>query len=223
MATGFASGPEQTEQARLWRWFVGDISPRGHMLPLLVGASRLVQAARQAGAQVVVYDTCGLIDPSQGGLNLKLAKIALLQPSAVVALQRGRELEPLLEPLRRSPGITLYELPVSPAAQERTHEIRRSHRAQQYAAYFTRAALLSLQWTRLAVLPKPSFHLHQVAALTDSQGFAIGLGIIQEIRAATHEIGLWTPVQTLARVHGLQLGDVLLDTMTMQDQRLRLT
>jgi polynucleotide 5'-hydroxyl-kinase GRC3/NOL9 len=38
------------------RWFIGSVSPSGHMLPLLVGAARLVRAAFALGGGRV-YDT----------------------------------------------------------------------------------------------------------------------------------------------------------------------
>jgi polynucleotide 5'-hydroxyl-kinase GRC3/NOL9 len=45
---------------RPWkRFFVGAVSPRGHMLPLLVGAQRLRQQATAAGAGAVLVDTTG--------------------------------------------------------------------------------------------------------------------------------------------------------------------
>jgi len=47
--------------------FVGSITPQGHMLPVLVGAARLAKAAVEYGAEVVVYDTSGLVDVSRGG------------------------------------------------------------------------------------------------------------------------------------------------------------
>lgn len=88
-----------------WRSFVGAVSPQGHMLPLLVGASRLERAARAQGVDTTVYDTSGLVDPGQGGLALKQAEIDLLQPSVVFAIQRSAELESLLVPLRWSSSV----------------------------------------------------------------------------------------------------------------------
>jgi polynucleotide 5'-hydroxyl-kinase GRC3/NOL9 len=75
----------------LWRGFVGSVSPAGHMLPVLTVAARLTGAAKKAGAQVIIYDTTGLVDPSRGGIALKLAKIDLLRPSVLLAIQREPE------------------------------------------------------------------------------------------------------------------------------------
>ena len=74
------------------------------MLSMLVGASRLCGLAFKSGARWVVYNSCGLVDASRGGLALKLAEIDLLRPAALFAIQSQQELEPLLMPLRRSGG-----------------------------------------------------------------------------------------------------------------------
>ena len=98
---------------------MGAVSPRGHMLPLLVGAARLVDTAQAAGAETLIYDTTGLVDPAQGGTALKLAKIDLLRPAVLFALQRSNELESLLLPLRRSSRLRVIDLPLSPAVRVR--------------------------------------------------------------------------------------------------------
>ena len=94
--------PFQIERA-VWRSFLGSTTPAGQILPVLVGGARLVRASRSAGSEVV-YDTTVLIDPNRGGTHLKLAKRGLLRPSVLFAMQRDRELDPLLISLIHKPG-----------------------------------------------------------------------------------------------------------------------
>ncbi|HAV42591.1 TPA: polyhydroxyalkanoate depolymerase, partial [bacterium] len=42
-------------------YFVGSLSPKGHLLPMVVGTRRMVEHAFQLGAQKVIIDTTGLI------------------------------------------------------------------------------------------------------------------------------------------------------------------
>jgi len=204
---------------RLWRRFVGAVSPRGHMLPVLVGAARLMEAGREAGAEVIVYDTSGLVDPAQGGVNLKLAKIDLLEPAAVFAIQREEELEPLLTPLRRSQRALLIELRPSAAVQPRDPPTRQAHRAAQFAHYFAKARLLALDCGRLAVFPAPNFVFNQLAALEDARGFTLGLGIVRSADLKPGQVTLLTPLDSPAGVDALRLGDLTLDPRTWRDQR----
>lgn len=208
-------------QGRTWRRFVGAVSPRRHMLPLIVNAARLTQTAYDAGAEVVIYDTTGLVNPTQGGLNLKLSKIDLLQPSTVFAFQHSRELEPLLAPLRalaRQGRIRVFEFEPSSSVQPRDVAARQAHRAAQFARYFQSAKSLTVDWHPLAVLPSPQFVFQQLVALKDPEGFVLGLGIVELCDAHARQVTLRTPLTSRQNVAALRLGDLTVDTRTFRDQ-----
>ena len=207
--------------ARLWHWFVGSTSPSGHMLPVLVGAARLVEAARGAGADRIIYDTSGLVDPALGGLALKLAKIDLLRPALVVGIQNESELEPLLVPLRHRSGLRVISLPASPQVHKRDLIQRRAYRASQFSAYFRSATGFSLEWTRYAVHPFPRFSMNRLVALEDRRGFTLGLGIVRAIDRSLRKVKLFTPLKTLEKVDALRLGDVTIDTHTFRDAQIK--
>lgn len=212
--------PEYPPGGPRWRRFVGSVSPRGHMLPMLVGAAALAEVVRNDGAVVLIYDTSGLVDPAQGGTALKLAKIDLLRPGTVIAIQREDELEPLLEPLRRFRWLRLHELRPSPAVEPRDPAVRRAHRADRFAAHFAGARPVLLRWDRLAVWPGPDFIYRQLVALEDGDGFVLGLGIVQGAEACAREVTLLTPLASPDGVAALRLGDLAIDVRTYQDQRI---
>lgn len=220
LATGMAGEPSFPPHGQHWQSFVGEVSPRGHMLPLVVGAARLARAGRAAGVETIVYDTCGLVDPNAGGVHLKLAKIDLLRPAAVVALQRDRELEPLLIPLRQSRRTRLIELPLSPAVQPRSQAARQAYRAARFAEYFASARPLTLVWTRFAVLPQLGFGPQRLVALEDARGFVKGLGIVTQVEPKTRQVTLYTPLVSLAEVDTIRLGDLALYPVTFQERHL---
>lgn len=204
---------------KTWRRFVGAVSPTRHMLPVLVGAARLVQAAQDAGADAIVYDTTGLVSPAQGGPALKLAKVDLLRPAVVFGIQRDQELEPVLGPLRRS-RVRVVELRPSPAVQPRDLLTRQAHRASQFARAFSAARPVRIDWKKLAVSPSPRFVFNQLVALEDAEGFTLGLGIVVSSDPALGQVRLLTSLDSLTRVQALRLGDVLVDLKTFRDQPL---
>jgi polynucleotide 5'-hydroxyl-kinase GRC3/NOL9 len=203
---------------KTWRWFVGSTSPAGHMLPVLVGAARLVKAAHSAGVQTVVYDTSGLIDPAAGGAALKFAKIDLLQPAVVFAIQKEEELEPILQPLRRSRGSRLTILEPSAAVRRRDQLRRQSHRAEQFARHFQNARPVILDWTRFAILPFPRFAIHRLVSFEDEAGFTLNLGIVTEIDRTSRRVTVLTPQVSLERVVSIHMGDILLEPHTFRDR-----
>jgi polynucleotide 5'-hydroxyl-kinase GRC3/NOL9 len=205
-------------RGRRWRGFVGSVSPVGNMLAVLTCAARLLEAARKAGAPVVIYDTTGLVEPARGGIHLKLAKIDLLRPKVLFALQRNQELQTLLLPLKRRSHISVFEFSPSSSAQRRDISVRKAHRAAQFAQYFTNSSRLRVNWTQFAVLPAPRFNLHRLVALEDVDGFTIGLGIVERIDRIYRQVILHTPVDTLNGVDVIRVGDLLVDPVTFEDR-----
>lgn len=205
---------------RRWRYFVGSVSPRGHMLNILVGASRLVGAARAAGAQLILYDTTGFIEEEGGGINLKWAKCELLRPSVVFAIQRGDELHSLLSPLRRSGRTEVHTMEPASAVQPRDVTVRRAHRAAQYRAYFAGAAPATLNTHRVATFPRRPLTYNQLIGLEDDAGFALGLGIVRQAFLHSGEIVILTPLTDLSHLSVIRLGRIAVDPSTFEDRHL---
>jgi polynucleotide 5'-hydroxyl-kinase GRC3/NOL9 len=205
---------------KTWRWFVGSTTPAGHMLPVLAGSARLIQAAVQAGAQAIIHDTSGLVDPAHGGAALKFAKIDLLSPQMVFAIQIKDELEPILQPLRRSLRGHLVVLGPSDAVRRRDHSDRQEYRMTKYVAYFRDARSLTLEWSHYAVFPYPLFALNRLIALRDEAGFTLAIGIIQSIDRPRRRLEVLTPLSSLADVACLHVGDLYLDPGTFRDRRI---
>ena len=209
-------------RGRRWRRFVGSVSPVGNMLAVLTCAARLMEAAQEAGAQAVIYDTTGLVEPARGGTHLKLAKIDLLRPTVLFALQRQQELKDLLLPLKRRRNILVLEFSPSSAAQRRDTSVRKAHRVEQFSQYFAKGSQLPVNWTKFAVLPAPRFNLNRLVALEEGDGFIVGLGIVAQIDRLSRQVILHTPVDTMKGVEVIRLGDLLVDPATYEDSPIRI-
>lgn len=218
VALGQARDDHFPPRGSSWRWFVGATSPRGHLLQILVGISRLVDAAYAGGAEAVVFDTSGFVDAATGGMALKMAKIELLRPSAVFALARGQELDALTTPLRHWPHLRLFRLPPSTAVQVRDQAVRQAARAARFAAYFARAQAQVIGWGHLAVLPAPRFAAQRLVALQGRDGFARSLGIILEDDPAAQTVTLLARAIDLKGVATLRMGDTFVDPVTWRDR-----
>jgi polynucleotide 5'-kinase involved in rRNA processing len=118
-------------------WFVGGTAPEEHPLPVVVGAARLADRARAAGAAFVVVDTSGLVD-GPAGRALKVHKALAAGVDPVVALQRGGELDALLD-LLAAPGRTLHRLAASPLARPVSDGERSAQRDGRFRAHLAGA------------------------------------------------------------------------------------
>jgi polynucleotide 5'-hydroxyl-kinase GRC3/NOL9 len=203
----------------LTRWFVGDVSPRGRMLPLVVGAGRLMRRAMEAGAKTVVVDTTGLVDQAHGGVALKHALVDQLQPTTLFAFQRTRELEPILAPLRWGLRPRVMELPVAGAVRWRDVSKRQGHRADAFRRYFTGAGILRLSLRQRAIFGGCTFVPGRLLALQDADGFALALGVVVHFDEAGEELYTRTPLTDVAAVLSVQLGAIGVDLETGHEFR----
>jgi polynucleotide 5'-kinase involved in rRNA processing len=187
--------------------FVGSMSPRGHVLPLVTGTAKLVMRAIEMGARLTVIDTSGLIDGVAGQM-LKLTKAELCRPHHAVALAHGGELEPISGVLRRFLSLDIVEVGVHPGTRVRSVDERAAHREERLAAYLGPEVY---RWrvkptVFLPTLP-PMFEPERLDGLLvgvdDGEGNCLGLGILEFRDDA---LRLLTPVSE--GVRALRLGSV---------------
>lgn len=165
------------------RYFVGSASPQGHLLPMVVGAHRLVTHAIAAGAKTIIVDTSGYISGTLGEV-LTLHTVEILHPEMVVGFQRGEELEPILGALRRTVGAQVESLPVAPNIAPMGVEDRAEHRARRLRAAFAQP-LHRWKVKPAALVPTvpPELDLHAldgvIVGLEDGEGHCLGLGVLE--------------------------------------------
>lgn len=204
--------PRYPPRRNLTLWFVGSTSPRGHMLPAVVGARRLQARAQALGAGAILVDTTGLIDPVQGGVTLKHWKIEALLPTTIIALQQSHELEPILDPLRRDPRFALRELPVSSAIRTRSLEDRATRRAAQFRLYFTNAQSRQFSLDTLAIYGGLDLTPGRLVAFQGRSGFTLALGVIEAIEG--QKLSVLTPLHKPEAVITMRTGRLRVDPRT---------
>lgn len=117
-------------------YFLGDTTPRGHLVLALCGAMRMARRARRP----VVVDTDGFIS-GNAGRSYKLALIEALDPDLVVLLPRGTE----LELLRLSCEVETVCVGVS-GVRQKTRRERMEARESNFRAEFSRCREVRAPW-----------------------------------------------------------------------------
>jgi len=164
-------------------YFVGDTSPQGHLLPMVVGSSKLAEEARRAGAEVILVDTGGLIGGTLGQI-LKFHKLEALRPDWVCGFQRGEELEPILAMVRRTMPVEVECMPIPDHIRFTTVDERIANRREKLKAAFEPPVH---RWK-----VKPSVFIPQIppdvdlatldgllVGMEDGKGTCMGLGILE--------------------------------------------
>jgi polynucleotide 5'-hydroxyl-kinase GRC3/NOL9 len=135
-------------------YFVGSTSPRGHLLPVIVGTKRMVDRAQEIEVDQVLIDTCGFIS-ADAGEALKHYQIDLVNPDVVVCLQRADECERILLAFRYRQRPRILRLQASRACRRRSMEERRLHREQSLQRYFAKPKVVTLSWDDLDLVEAP--------------------------------------------------------------------
>lgn len=198
-------------------YFVGSTSPRGHMLPTVIGAHKLQKKAQELGAEAIVVDTTGLVSRAAGGGALKQWKIELLKPSVLVGLERGAELEHILWPWRWDKRVRVYDLPVSEHVIEKTRTERITHREKRFLSYFQKAHALRVAFREVVVFGIEMMAGGRLLAFQDDQGFAMALGVARAYDRNGQELAVSTPLPSPEGVSSIRVGSLKLDPATGQE------
>lgn len=214
----FESSGRREIRQRIWHRFVGSTTPAGHMLQMLSGSGRLLEKAREISDGLIIMDTSGLVDPEKGGVRLKLSKIDLLQPSVLIVLQKTRELESWIRPIRIGKRISVIDMPAAPAVRERDFMERQSYREKIFQRYFKQAVIQDFYWPDYGVFPYPGFSKNRLLAFEDKRGFTLGLGIVDGVNISSRTVSVFTPLpeNLVGRASSLQIGDVVVNPSTFQ-------
>ncbi|HYI46056.1 MAG TPA: Clp1/GlmU family protein [Actinomycetota bacterium] len=190
--------------------FVGSLTPREHLLPLVAGTAKLIQRAREAGSSLIVVDTTSFVSGVYGQtLNYHLMDAAA--PDFVVALERGGELEPLVGIAQRFTSAEVLEAGAF-AGEGRSAEEKVTFRETQFASYFKGTSRWRVKPTVFMPTLPPEFDLHLldhlVVGMEDGKGACSGIGVLEH-DPEEDILRMVSPVTE--GVKGLRLGSVRID------------
>ena len=184
-------------------YFVGNNSPKGHFLEVIVGTKRMVEKAEESGASSIIIDTSGLIAPFYG-TTLKYHKIDLLQPTHVVAFERRGELKEILSAIQGNNSFQIIRLNVPHQVKKISPLERYERRKKNYKRYFSTAKEIELGWEKIAIYP-PKLDLFKardpfnlLIGLRDELGETLGLGILTGL--SERSLKVLTPVSEAKKV-----------------------
>ncbi|QSZ66901.1 hypothetical protein RJ40_05040 [Methanofollis aquaemaris] len=160
--------------------FTGALTPTRALDETFEALGALLMEAYAAGAETVVVDSCGYVE-GRGGVAFQRRSVAALRPDHIIAIQRGRELEPVLGPFKGRFGPKFHRIPPSPHAHERSRGERRRYRERNFAAHMEGAVRTTFPPdlpVRGAVPKDPN---GMAAAVCDAAGWVLTIGVVEEI------------------------------------------
>ncbi len=200
--------------------FVGSTEPNGVVLPHVVAVATLVRHA-MSEADLVIVDTSSVVS-GVVGQTLKYHLAELTDPSLVIALQRGNELDPIVAMLRRFFSVRVVES----APPEDLVTMSPTERVEARADAFRRdlgdqPQRWRVQTTVFAPTLPAGFDVSRLdgmlVGVQDEHGSCLGLGVLEQadgvVKVAT---------RYGEEMRGLRLGSIRLDLGTYATTRVRL-
>jgi polynucleotide 5'-hydroxyl-kinase GRC3/NOL9 len=213
----FDSPPKQLEHIRLIAsYFVGSITPRGHMLEMLVGIKKIADKASQLDPGVIVIDTTGFVS-GETAWELKFQKVDLLKPAHLIGLQRRREMEGLLRPHQFRRDMAIHRLKIPEKVRIKSPEQRRSNRSRKFAAYFQEVKLYEKSLDGIKVVSPFKVRYRGkglkgvLIGLNDEANFNLGLGILENLDVHRGTISFVAPELDPTRIRLIRIGSIEVD------------
>ncbi|QYZ78869.1 hypothetical protein E2N92_05235 [Methanofollis formosanus] len=160
--------------------FTGALTPTRALDETFKALEDLLGAAYAAGAETVIVDSCGYVE-GRGGVAFQRRSVATLRPDHIVAIQREKELEPVLGPFKGRFGPKFHRIPPSSHAKERSRGERRRYREKRFAAYMEGAVRTRLSPDLQVRGEVPEDPTGTAAAVCDAAGWALAVGVVEAI------------------------------------------
>ncbi|MCB1246758.1 MAG: hypothetical protein KDB69_05805 [Acidimicrobiia bacterium] len=200
--------------------FVGSTDPSGVVLPHVVAVTTLVNRAL-ATTDLVVIDTSSLVS-GVVGQTLKYHLAELTDPSLIIGIQQGNELDPVIAMLRRFFSVRIAQthppddlVPLSPIDMI-------DRRAAAFRADLGDAPpRWRVQTTVFAPTLPDGFDVSRLDAMLvgvqDEHGSCLGLGVLEQTDGVVKVATRYGDA-----MRGLRLGSIRLDLTTYATTRVRL-
>ena len=129
-------------------YFVGSTSPESHVLQCVTGTYLMVDAALEAGAELIVIDTTGYVEGA-AAVALKRHKIELIQPDYLICIHRSGELNPIVSGFVGLSAIQIHHLSPHKGVTSKSSESRRKYRESRFDHYFGEAVEETVPFDRI--------------------------------------------------------------------------
>lgn len=192
--------------------YLGFINPSKNIKLVIESTNRLVNKSREL-SEFIIVDTTGLVSGIYGKI-LKTEKIKKINPDFIIAIQKGNELEHIVESLSISDK-KLYKIQPSPFSRIRSRVERIKYRINKLNNYFLKKPLNeyivykdSIQFFYLEKefnIKKKDITKNTIIGLNNSE-YTISLGVVQD--TDNNSITFYSPIDDIKNIKKIIIGDL---------------
>ena len=129
-------------------YFVGDVSPKGHLLETLTGTRLMVDSARGTDADFIIVDTTGYVhDPP--AVILKQHKIELIRPNHLICIGRSTEFKQITAYYSQQEWLNIHYLLPHQNVRSKSSDTRSRYRKNRFDTYFSESSVQQLPFEQI--------------------------------------------------------------------------
>ncbi|MFP3870400.1 MAG: Clp1/GlmU family protein [Syntrophobacteria bacterium] len=194
-------------------YFIGSLTPRGNLVTTVVGAKLITQRALSACKKVVV-DTTGFI-AGVSGTVLKQAKIDLLEPDIILALERSDELGHIVEAFSYQKAPSVYRVSVPLRVEPKGYTERNQHRLKRFRSYFNGAKTLDVSFKAVSIRSTgepvnagTDDVTERIVSFRDDRNRDLALGLVEGVDSMEEKVLIRSPLKKDIKFSTVVFGSV---------------
>jgi polynucleotide 5'-hydroxyl-kinase GRC3/NOL9 len=194
-------------------FFVGAVSPVGHLLQFTSALVKCVKEAA-AAARIVIIDTPGFVADS-AATSLWWAVQEILRPTRILLLQRNEELRNFVGGIKGFDSeLEFIKTPLH--IPQKSIPQRQAFRQQKFEEYFRNSLVYRISLRDIAVQARDNISanvlIHRIIALRDSKGIDLAIGVIVGWDGQNGVAAVQTPAVDINKITCIIIGDVLYES-----------
>lgn len=192
---------------------VGSTTPVGHLVQSIVGAKKLLDTAIRFKTRCIVINSSGLVHGDMAR-EFKFQKMDLLRPTHIIALEKERELIPVLKNFYARKSVSITRLKIIEAVRPKSQEQRADYRVSAFRNYFKDSHGITLSLRSLGLHGHiPNFYTKNtweklIIGLCDKNNFARAFGVIQHIDCENNMLYCLTPLKESKVIRSIHFGSI---------------
>jgi len=217
--------PEDEKPAKIISRFIGDTSPHRKLMQALLSVHRLLDKVNEE-CEAVVIDSSGY-SSGNSAAEFQAAMIELIQPDAVVLIEREQELEPFASQIECFKNITIRRILVSEHVKARSMPMRKEYREEKYRDYFKEAKLQVVDISPMSLCGSVPVRFTvqsvrgRLIAFCDHEKFLIKLAVARSLYENDKICVCLVPEFDSKEAAFLQFGDLFLTNDFKEEHPLR--
>ena len=164
-------------------YFIGEVSPKGNLLQLVVGSFKLLKEMEKEFLDYILIDTTGLVNGIIAEV-LKHNKIEVLDPDYIIIFENENEIDNLIKPFIYG-NKKIIKIKPSSNSIERTRLERIEYRNKKFREYFSNSKRVEIHFNENNIIgydfKKYTPLQNSIVGLLDKDRFLLYLGILESI------------------------------------------